>query len=167
MDSYTTQCKQMLVRWRAQKPQMEAYYDDIEDFFKQYCPECQAALNRLVKIGLPATDFYPRPPQPRRRDKNYIIAQTVQHFITTVDGLQLNLKAVDEIHPLLNDLMNSIKNVPSLPADHISKVKVQHWMAKLNKMKASDELSDDDIRQMTFDLENAYTEFVDRLKHYY
>ena len=56
--------------------------------------------------------------------------------------------------------MESINKVTTLKPDHISKTKVQDWLIKLNQMKASDELTDDDIRQMTFDLENAYSEFV-------
>lgn len=32
-------------------------------------------------------------------------------------------------------------------------------LKKLNKMKASDELNSDDVRQLSFDLETALTEF--------
>ena len=65
-----------------------------------------------------------------------------------------------QIHPHLKDLMESVNKVTTLPPDHISKKKVQEWLIKLNQMKASDELTDDDIRQMTIDLENAYSGFV-------
>ena len=37
-------------------------------------------------------------------------------------------------------------------------------LIELNKMKASDELDDEQIRQMTFDLENAYADFVKSLQ---
>lgn len=120
----------------------------------------------MVKVGVPATTFHGSS-QNKLSDAKGLqltIAQTVQHFITTVDGLQLSLKAVDEIHPHLKDLMTSINKVTSLPPDHVSKKNVQNWLLKLNQMKASDELSDDDIRQMTFDLENAYNEFVKYLQ---
>ena len=56
--------------------------------------------------------------------------------------------------------MTSVNKVTALPPDHPSKTRVQEWLIKLNQMKAADELSDDDIRQMTFDLENAYSAFV-------
>jgi len=116
----------------------------------------------LINIGVPATTFH-GPSDSSVEDVKGIqltIAQTVQHFITTVDGLQLSLKAVDEIQPHIKDLMECINKISTLPSDHLSRKKVQEWLVELNKMKAADELNDEQIRQMTFDLENAYAEFV-------
>eukprot|EP00483_Globobulimina_turgida_P000251 UN00251 len=161
-EAYTQQCQKLITRYKSILPTIDAYYPKIGDFFKEYCPDCHAARNRLVNIGVPATTFHGSS-QNKLNDAKGLqltIAQTVQYFITTVDGLQLSLKAVDEIHPHLKDLMESVNKVTTLPPDHVAKTKVQQWLIKLNQMKASDELSDDDIRQMTFDLENAYSGFV-------
>eukprot|EP00485_Elphidium_margaritaceum_P023885 CAMPEP_0202712768 /NCGR_PEP_ID=MMETSP1385-20130828/45207_1 /ASSEMBLY_ACC=CAM_ASM_000861 /TAXON_ID=933848 /ORGANISM="Elphidium margaritaceum" /LENGTH=220 /DNA_ID=CAMNT_0049372899 /DNA_START=41 /DNA_END=703 /DNA_ORIENTATION=+ len=162
-DEYTQHCQKLITRYKSMLPSIEYYYPKIDDFFKEYCPDAHAARNRLVNKGVPATTFHGSA-QPGKLDNaksdQLVIAQTVQYFITTVDGLQLSLKAVDEIHPHLKDLMESINKIKSLPPDHVSKTKVQEWLIKLNQMKAADELKDDDIRQMTFDLENAYAEFV-------
>jgi len=161
-EAYTQHCQKLITRYKSVLPTINPYYPNIADFFKEYCPDCHAARNRLVNIGVPATTFHGSS-QNKLNDAKGLqltIAQTVQYFITTVDGLQLSLKAVDEIHPHLKDLMESVNKVTTLPPDHVSKTKVQEWLIKLNQMKASDELSDDDIRQMTFDLENAYSEFV-------
>ena len=56
--------------------------------------------------------------------------------------------------------MESISKLNTLKPDHSSRVKVKEWLLKLNQMKASDELDDDQIRQMTFDLDTAYADFV-------
>mmetsp|Transcript_105983 Transcript_105983/g.129271 ORF Transcript_105983/g.129271 Transcript_105983/m.129271 type:complete len:214 (+) Transcript_105983:87-728(+) len=162
-DSYTNACQKLITQYKTLQPTIEKYYPKIDTFFIEYCPECFAARNRLLNVGVPATIFHGTSNNNNNnnnKSNQLIIAQTVQHFITTVDGLQLSLKAVDEIHPHLKDLMESINKVISLPPDHPSKKKVQEWLIILNKMKASDELDDDQIRQMTFDLENAYAEFV-------
>eukprot|EP01083_Nonionella_stella_P098476 276962_1 len=161
-EAYTQHCQKLITRYKSVLPTIDAYYPTVSDFFKEYCPDCHAARNRLVNIGVPATTFHGSSTNQLNDAKGLqlTIAQTVQYFITTVDGLQLSLKAVDEIHPHLKDLMESINKVTTLSPDHVSKKKVQDWLIKLNQMKASDELSDDDIRQMTFDLENAYSEFV-------
>ena len=39
------------------------------------------------------------------------IAETVQHFITTMDSLKLNMVAVDQIYPLLSDLVQALNRV--------------------------------------------------------
>ena len=35
------------------------------------------------------------------------VAEAVQHFITLMDSLKLNMVAVDQLHPLLSDLVFS------------------------------------------------------------
>lgn len=44
-----------------------------------------------------------------------------------MDSLKLNMVAVDQIHPLLSDLMQSLNRVPSLPADFQGKAKIRDW----------------------------------------
>ena len=39
------------------------------------------------------------------------VGETVQFFITTMDSLKLNMVAVDQLYPLLNDLMQSLNKV--------------------------------------------------------
>ncbi len=47
----------------------------------------------------------------------------------------------------------------SLPSDFDAKLKVKVWLDRLNTMTASEEISDDEARQMAFDLDNAYNVF--------
>ena len=75
-----------------------------------------------------------------------------------MDGLKLNLTAVDELHPHLADLAAALSKT-LLPSDHVSKIKVMNWLAKLNTMRASDEVKEEDARQMSFDLEQAFLAF--------
>lgn len=39
------------------------------------------------------------------------VGETVQFFITTMDSLKLNMVAVDQLYPLLNDLMQFLNKV--------------------------------------------------------
>lgn len=75
-----------------------------------------------------------------------------------MDSLKLNLIAVDQIHPLLSDLMQSLNKV-SLMGTFEGKSRIKEWLIILNKMKANDELGEDQVRQLLFDLENAHTSF--------
>ena len=47
------------------------------------------------------------------------VGETVQFFITTMDSLKLNMVAVDQLYPLLNDLMQSLNKVCSKLAQRI------------------------------------------------
>lgn len=40
------------------------------------------------------------------------VAETVQHFITAMDAVKLESRFVDELQPLLSDLMDSLTRLP-------------------------------------------------------
>ena len=44
-----------------------------------------------------------------------------------MDSLKLNMKAVDQIHPLLTDLLESLCKVSTLPPDWEGKLKIKNW----------------------------------------
>ncbi|CAI5505718.1 unnamed protein product [Closterium sp. Naga37s-1] len=68
-----------------------------------------------------------------------------------------------KVHPLLSLLLNSLCSVPSLPAEFEGRTKVRDWLVRLNSMAASDELSEEQARQLSFDLESSYSVFMQSL----
>ena len=46
-----------------------------------------------------------------------LVAQATQNYITAMDALKLDMTAVDEIQPQLNDLFESLNKIPDLPPD--------------------------------------------------
>ncbi|EJW74062.1 hypothetical protein WUBG_15029 [Wuchereria bancrofti] len=48
----------------------------------------------------------------------------------------------------------------TLPDNFDAKLKVMQWHEKLKNMGASEEVTDEDARQMIFDLETAYNSFT-------
>eukprot|EP01126_Amoeba_proteus_P044189 TRINITY_DN4897_c0_g1_i15.p1 TRINITY_DN4897_c0_g1~~TRINITY_DN4897_c0_g1_i15.p1 ORF type:complete len:101 (-),score=21.53 TRINITY_DN4897_c0_g1_i15:96-398(-) len=85
-----------------------------------------------------------------------IVAETVQHFITLMDSLRLNIGDVDEIQPLLIELVDSVEKSLSV---FEGKDRLYKWLSLLNTMKASQQLDEEQRRQMAHDLENAYSSF--------
>jgi len=73
-----------------------------------------------------------------------------------MDALKLNMVAIDHLHPLLGELARSL--LP-LPIQFAGKEKIRDWLIELNSMKASDELSPEQVRQLLFDLERAHSSF--------
>jgi ESCRT-I complex subunit VPS28 len=59
--------------------------------------------------------------------------------------LKLDLHAVDQIYPLLNDLYESLCKISSLPPDWKGKVDIKKWLSEMNSMSASDELSPEQV----------------------
>ena len=62
-----------------------------------------------------------------------------------------------------NSGMLELLQVTQLPPQLTGKVKTKEWMAKLHGMPASKKLSEDDVRQLMFDLESSYNEFMSKL----
>ena len=50
--------------------------------------------------------------------------------------------------------------VVQLPGDFPGKVKVKAWITKVHNMPASRELDEDDVRQLLFELESSYNDFM-------
>lgn len=48
-----------------------------------------------------------------------------------MDSLKLNMVAVDQVYPLLNDLMESMNKVSTLPPDWEGKVNIREWYVSL------------------------------------
>ncbi|XP_053802144.1 vacuolar protein sorting-associated protein 28 homolog [Vidua chalybeata] len=90
---------------------------------------------------------------------NRCIADIVSLFITVMDKLRLEIRAMDEIQPDLRELLETMARMSSLPPDFEGRHKVTEWLQTLSAMSASDELDDSQVRQMLFDLESAYNAF--------
>lgn len=157
-NEYTPACLKLIAQF---KTAINNYLGDVDSFLdteyklKQSCP---AAIKRLMEIGVPATIEHATTNTTSSSSAKYV-AEAVQIFITLMDSLKLNMTAVDQIHPLLSDLIQSINNVSQLPSDYAGKLKIRDWLITLNKMKASETIDEEQTRQLLFDLESAHTEF--------
>lgn len=152
---YTEACKKLITQYRTMVEQNRV--PSLEAFSRQFNIECKAAANRF-KIGVPATIFHGQS-APEKKGAQLQVFHAVQAFITTMDVIKLGMKAVDELHPSLVELMDGINSVSTLPPDHVSREKVKHWLVNLNGMRATDELTEEQVRQMSFDLETGYNAF--------
>jgi ESCRT-I complex subunit VPS28 len=108
----------------------------------------------------------PEPIKSGDNDDNHAVtvAEAVQHFITAMDAVKLEQRAVDELQPLLSDLLDSLTRLPETPNDFEPNRKVSKWLQKLNQLRAVDEIDEEDSRQLYHDLDSAYAEFTRYLK---
>lgn len=149
---YTAMCSKVLVQYKAAFKQVQSDFPTVEEFMKKYRLDCPAALER-IKEGRPITI------KDDKGNTSKCIADIVSLFITIMDKLRLEIRAMDEIHPDLRELMETMNRMSILPVDFEGRSKVQKWLDTLGSMQASEELDDGQVRQMLFDLESSYNAF--------
>ncbi|KAJ1913089.1 Vacuolar protein-sorting-associated protein 28 [Tieghemiomyces parasiticus] len=155
---YTPACSKLIAQYKSILNLVSNDVPDVQKFMADYKLNCPAAWKRL-QTGVPITVEHATVTDHDPSKSAKYVAETVQNFITLIDSLKLNRHAVDEIHPILSDLMQSLSNVSTLPVDFEGKTKLLEWLINLNQMRASDELTADQVRQLLFDLENAHNAF--------
>lgn len=156
---YTAACSKLLVQYKAAFKQVQsADFPTVEAFTKVYRLDCPAALER-IREDRPITI------KDDAGNTSKSIADIVMLFITAMDKLRLQIRAMDEIHPDLRDLELTMDRLSILPEDFEGKVAVRKWLKTLSEMRAHDELSEEQVRQMLFDIEQSYNAFNRLLQH--
>ncbi|OMO76551.1 Vacuolar protein sorting-associated, VPS28 [Corchorus capsularis] len=157
---YETECQKLIAHFKTLASTLKDTVPSIERFADTYKMDCPAAINRLVTSGVPATVEHRAAAAASATTSAAIVAECVQNFITAMDSLKLNMVAVDQVHPLLSDLSASLNKLTILPPDFEGKTKMKEWIARLSKMGAADELTEQQARQLHFDLESSYNSFM-------
>jgi len=161
---YEPACNKLIAQFKTLYSSIKYMVPDVNQFMAQYNMQCPMAAQRLLHSGIPATYEHGKPDEEGGSHGNAVsVASTVQYFITTMDTLKLNMIAVDQVYPLLSDLVQSLHKVKQLPPDFEGKQKTKEWLSKLHAMPASQDLGEDEVRQLLFDLETAYTAFIHAL----
>ncbi|KAG7237794.1 hypothetical protein INR49_031807 [Caranx melampygus] len=134
-NEYTASCSRLLVQYKAAFKQVQGSdVGSIDDFCRKYRLDCPLAMER-IKEDRPITI------KDDKGNLNRCIADIVS------------------IQPDLRELMETMNRMSNMPPDSEAKDKVSLWLTTLSSMSASDELDDNQVRQMLFDLESAYNAF--------
>jgi len=157
---YSPACTKLLGQYKTMLKLVSDDVASIEDFMKRYKMNYPAALHRL-KVGVPATVEHAS--DQLNTETAQAVAETTQNFITFMDALKLRLRAKDQLHPLLQELMTGYARFKG-SAEWQGRSKMVGWLITLNQMKASDEITDEQSRQMLFDIDHAYQEFFSSLR---
>lgn len=127
--------------------------------------ECPRATERL-RIGLPATVEQASHHTPAANNatsggapgaSGSLILAATENFITFLDALKLNMVSKDALHPLLSEVIQSVNKVTD--GEFQDRGKIIQWLIALNQMRATEELSEEQARELAFDIEQAYQGF--------
>ncbi|XP_010268824.1 PREDICTED: vacuolar protein sorting-associated protein 28 homolog 2-like [Nelumbo nucifera] len=160
--AYESECSKLISHFKTMVPFLDDTVPSVEQFMGTYKLKCPAALNRLVTSGVPATVEHRTAAAASANISAATVAECTAHFVTVLDALRLNMVAADELYPLLFDLSNSLSKLSILPD---LEGKVKEWMEMLSKMGAADKLTEQQARQLQFDLESSYNSFMAALQH--
>ena len=119
--------------------------------------DCTRAMRRLLQEGVPATVLHQD--HSATNNTQMVVAETVTNFITVIDSLKLNIRTVDELTIAMVDLMASLNRTAGMPDDFAPKLKVHQWVSLLNSMAATDEISEDQARQLELDMNTSYSTY--------
>ena len=114
-----------------------------------------------IRIGLPSTVTAPSINTSTNSNgggmNGTLILEATQDFITFLDALKLGLLAKDQLHPLLSDVIQSVNKVTD--RDFEGRGKIVQWLIALNQMKATEEVSEEQARELELDMNSAYQGF--------
>lgn len=119
-----------------------------------------------IRIGLPSTVTAPSINTSTNSNgggmNGTLILEATQDFITFLDALKLGLLAKDQLHPLLSDVIQSVNKVTDRDFD--GRGKIVQWLIRLNQMKATEEVSEEQARELELDMNASYQGFKATLK---
>lgn len=140
---------------------VRAQFHDLKHFRERFNIVASNAITRLER-GIPVTvehaiDNEQGQNQGENKFNGKNVAEATGNFITVMDALKLNYKAKDQLHPLLAELLLSVNRVTNVNFEH--RAKLVEWIVKINKMQVDQLLTDNEVRELLFDLDLAYKSF--------
>ncbi|KAF9233724.1 vacuolar protein sorting-associated [Melanogaster broomeanus] len=151
---YSPACTKLLSQYMTMLKLVKDSVPSVEQFMSRYRMDNPAALHR-IKVGVPATVEHSSEAGP---ETGKWIAETTQNFITFMDALKLRLRAKDQLHPILQELVTGYARFKG-SKDWEGRSRMVSWLITLNGMKASEEITEEQSRQLLFDVDHAYAEF--------
>ncbi|KAK7713380.1 Vacuolar protein-sorting-associated protein 28 [Diaporthe eres] len=164
---YTEICERSLKQYKsilADEAVARAFVG-LEEFKAEWELEVPRATER-IRVGMPSTAVTASSgsapaPAAGGNTSGALILEATQDFITFLDALRLGLLAKDQLHPLLTDVIQSVNKVTD--RDFENRGKIVNWLITLNQMKATEEVSEAQARELELDINSAYQGFKSTL----
>ncbi|PNJ08070.1 VPS28 isoform 5 [Pongo abelii] len=122
---YTAACSRLLVQYKAAFRQVQgSEISSIDEFCRKFRLDCPLAMER-IKEDRPITI------KDDKGNLNRCIADVVSLFITVMDKLRLEIRAMDEIQPDLRELMETMHRMSHLPPAVEGRQTVSQWWVSL------------------------------------
>ncbi|KPM45854.1 hypothetical protein AK830_g596 [Neonectria ditissima] len=162
---YTEICERSLRQYKAllADETIAKEFEDLEEFKAKWDQLDAPRATERLRVGMPSTTMTaassaPAPaPSAANNTSGVLILEATQEFITFLDAVKLGLLSKDQLHPLLSDVIQSVNRVTD--TDFENRGKIVQWLIALNQMKATEELSEQQARELELDIQQAYQGF--------
>ncbi|KAG8630111.1 hypothetical protein KVT40_001730 [Elsinoe batatas] len=164
-NEYTETCSRLLKQYKSNlsDDNVSRAFRDLDSFKEEWDLDAPRATERL-KIGLPATVEATSGRSANQflgggggnAAATHIVAAS-ENFITLLDAIQMNMLSKDTLHPILVEAIQAVNRVTD--HDFENKGKIVQWLITLNQMRAAEELSSEQARELKLDMEQAYNGF--------
>lgn len=157
-DEYNQLCKKLISQYKTVVESLEGQYPGLLPFSEKYSltSSCKMALKRL-QVGLSAAEVSGTGGSDKGQGLR--IVEATQSFITARDALELNYTEVDQLQPLIQEIVTCLGKVSGIPASYNGRQVMVGWLSQFSHMRASDSLDAGQIRQLNYDLDRAYHDF--------
>ncbi|GAB7356057.1 hypothetical protein MBLNU459_g6674t1 [Dothideomycetes sp. NU459] len=164
---YTETCSRLLKQYKSNlaDDSVSRAFDSLDAFKAEWNLEVPRATERL-RIGLPATIEAPSHRTASHAPGSGIAATHIvaasENFITLLDAIKMNMLSKDTLHPILVETIQAVNKVTDRDFDN--KGKIVQWLITLNQMRAAEDLSPEQARELQFDMNLAYDGFKSTLE---
>ena len=84
------------------------------------------------------------------------VMDITQKIINAIDLLALGISDIDQVCPAVVEIQNALNTYPDLPQNLECVTKTTYWVNALKEKAVTDTLSEDEVRQLKFDLEASF-----------
>ena len=154
---YVEVCQKLINQYKTtERPAVQrGAIRDLASFVRDYGIDCPRAVERIT-VGTPDNPFQGS----RQDDKKsaiVLVREMTELFILCANLISLERLAVDELMPNLEALLRAIARAKSIIPGY-EPVALDKWLRTMQQMRASDELSQEDGRQLLHDLNTSKAE---------
>ncbi len=161
--AYEGACVDLVSKFKALRSVTRESVPDLERFFATYGAAVPKATRRL-ELGVPATAEHrastARGTEEDREDEARIVAEATHCFIGVMDTVKLDMRAKDQVAPMVGDLLLALCKLGRLPADFEGTRCARKWALRMDTMRASECLSAEEGREFLYEIESAYAAFL-------
>ncbi len=85
--------------------------------------------------------------------------EITSRLLSARDQLEMNMVSTEYLMPTIRDCYMSMQRYPSLPPTFDGMRTLETWYKKLSGMKVTETLTEEELRQLKFDLAKTFDEF--------
>ena len=159
--TYERTCMDLVAKFKTLREVTLDSVPDLDRFFATYGAHVPSAKRRL-DAGVPATYEHraTRTTDEERRGEAKAVADATHCFIGVMDTLKLDMRAKDQVAPVVADLLLALCKLARLPTDFEGTRCARKWALRMDTMRASECLSAEEGREFLYEIESAYAAFL-------